>query len=309
VESEKLDILVSFLGSYYRTGQEYLFECPKCNHEKRKLSVNIEKGVYKCWICGFSGLKVSKLVKRYADYSDFNKWQELDGAVDIASFDDLFGEKETKDIIQRVELPESFISLTGNNNSFQSRHARSYLKKRGITEEDILKWKIGFCMDGDYSGRICIPSFSEKGELNYFVARSHGSQFPKYKNPPVSRDIIFNDLYTDWDEPVVLVEGVFDAIVAGNAIPILGSVLKEESKLFQKIISKKATIYMALDPDAKKKEQRIINSLLEHDITVFNIEVSPYDDVGSMPEEAFMRRKKDAAVIDSTHYLYQCLRF
>jgi len=309
VESEKLDILVSFLGHYYKTGQEYLFRCPKCDHEKRKLSVNIEKGVYKCWVCGFSGLKISKLVKRYADYSEFNKWQDLDGTVDITSFDDLFGENEEETQIQKVDLPESFVSLTGNNNSFKSRHARSYLKKRGITESDILRWKIGFCTDGEYSGRVCIPSFSNTGDLNYFVARSYGNQFPKYKNPPVSRDVIFNDLYTDWDKPVVLVEGVFDAIVAGNAIPILGSVLRENSKLFQKIINKKATVYMALDPDAKKKEQRIINSLLEHDIKVFSIEVGPYDDVGSMSKEVFLQKKKEAAIMDSTHYLYQCLKF
>lgn len=308
METEKLDILTSFLGRYYRTGQEFLFRCPKCNHEKRKLSVNLDKGVYKCWVCGFSGLKVTKLVKRYADYSDYNRWKDLDGTIDITTFDDLFGEKE-ETTVEKVNLPDSFVSLTGNNNSFKARHARSYLKKRNIFEDDILKWKIGFCSEGDYQNRVCIPSFSDSGDLNYFVARSYGDDFLKYKNPPVSRDVIFNDLYTDWDHPIILVEGVFDAIVAGNAIPILGSVLKEDSKLFQKIISKKATVYVALDPDAKKKEQRIINSLLEHDIEVLKIDVAPYDDVGSMTKETFLQRKKEAAVMDSTHYLYQYLKF
>jgi len=308
LETEKLDILTSFLGRYYRTGQEFLFRCPKCNHEKRKLSVNLDKGVYKCWVCGFSGLKIAKLVKKYADYSDYNRWKDLDGTIDITTFDDLFGEKE-KATVEKVSLPDSFVSLTGNNNSFKARHARSYLKKRNIFEDDILKWKIGFCSEGDYQNRVCIPSFSDSGDLNYFVARSYGDDFLKYKNPPVSRDVIFNDLYTDWDQPIILVEGVFDAIVAGNAIPILGSVLKEDSKLFQKIISKKATVYVALDPDAKKKEQRIINSLLEHDIEVLKIDVAPYDDVGSMTKETFLQRKKEAAVMDSTHYLYQYLKF
>lgn len=308
METEKLDILTSFLGRYYRTGQEFLFRCPKCNHEKRKLSVNLDKGVYKCWVCGFSGLKIAKLVKKYADYSDYNRWKDLDGTIDITTFDDLFGEKEEV-AVEKVNLPDSFVSLTGNNNSFKARHARSYLKKRNIFEDDILKWKIGFCSEGDYQNRVCIPSFSDSGDLNYFVARSYGDDFLKYKNPPVSRDVIFNDLYTDWDQPIILVEGVFDAIVAGNAIPILGSVLKEDSKLFQKIISKKATVYVALDPDAKKKEQRIINSLLEHDIEVLKIDVAPYDDVGSMTKETFLQRKKEAAVMDSTHYLYQYLKF
>ena len=64
-----------------------------------------------------------------------------------------------------------------------------------------------------------------------------------------------------------------------------------------------------MDPDAKKKEQRIINSLLEHDIEVLKIDVAPYDDVGSMTKEVFLQRKKEAAVMDSTHYLYQYLKF
>ena len=106
-----------------------------------------------------------------------------------------------------------------------------------------------------------------------------------------------------------MVEGVFDAIVAGNAVPILGSVLKESSKLFQKIVKNKSTVYVALDPDAKDKEQNIINSLLEYGINVYKVDVSQFDDVGSMTKLEFLQRKKDATIIDSTHYLYQCLEF
>ena len=56
----------------------------------------------------------------------------------------------------------------------------------------------------------------------------------KYLNPPADRDIIFNELYIDWDSDIILVEGAFDAIKAGpNSIPLLGSTLREESSLFQ----------------------------------------------------------------------------
>jgi DNA primase len=309
MESEKLDILVEVLGRYYRSGSEYLFGCPKCDHDKRKLSVNLDKGVFKCWICGYSGLKLASLVKRYGPYSEYTRWTDIDGSVDIASFDDLFATKEEEVHEIRVSLPDSFKTLTGHSKGFPARHAGNYLKSRNITRDDILRWKIGFCDDGDYEGRICIPSFDGNGNLNYFIARGYGRQYPKYKNPPASRDIIFNDLYVDWDEPIVLVEGVFDAIVAGNAVPILGSVLKETSKLFQKIIREKSTVYIALDPDAKYKEQKIINSLLEYDIKVYKINVEPFDDVGSMSKHDFLQRKKDATIIDSTHYLYQCLEF
>jgi DNA primase len=308
VEREKLEILRSVLGRYYQSGTEHLFKCPKCQHEKRKLSINLDKGAFKCWVCDYSGLKIANLIKRFGAFSDHSKWVEMDGSVDLSSFEDLFLTKD-KPESPVATLPESFTTLTGNHRSFKSKYAISYLKSRGITREDILRWKIGYCPDGEYSGRICIPSFDNNGHLNYFIARSYGRDFPKYKNPPVSRDIVFNDLYTDWEDPIVLVEGVFDAIVAENAIPILGSILKESSKLFQKIVRKKATVYIALDPDAADKEKRIINSLLEYDIKVYKVDVSPFEDVGSMTKAEFASRKKESTIIDSIHYLYQCLKF
>lgn len=306
--SEQVGILENVLGRYYQSGAELLFKCPKCKHGKRKLSVNLDKGAFKCWICGYSGKKISNLVKRYGDRSEYTKWLDLDGSVDLTSFDSLFSTEVEKER-QTVSLPDSFKTLTGNTKTFSSRYARNYLKTRGITFQDVLRWKIGFCDDGEYAERICIPSFDESGELNYFIARSYGNKFPKYKNPPVSRDIIFNDLYVDWQEPIVLVEGVFDAIVAGNAIPILGSVLRERSQLFQKIVKKGSMVYIALDPDAADKEQKIINSLLEYDIKVYKVDVSGFEDVGSMTKQQFEERKKASTIIDSTHYLYQCLQF
>ena len=68
-------------------------------------------------------------------------------------------------------------------------------------------------------------------------------------------------MFVDWDESIILVEGLFDAIVAGqNAIPILGSTLREESKLFQGIVLNDSPVYLALDEDARKKQEYIIKT-------------------------------------------------
>ena len=67
-ETKKIKILSDFLGSYYRTSDELLFQCPKCDHHKNKLSVNIEKDAFKCWVCDFRGRKIYHLVRRYGDY-------------------------------------------------------------------------------------------------------------------------------------------------------------------------------------------------------------------------------------------------
>ena len=116
-------------------------------------------------------------------------------------------------------------------------------------------WKMGYCTEGRYGGRIIVPSFNNSGDLNYFIARSYVGHRMKYLNPPVSKNVVFNELYVDWDEPVVIVEGVFDAITVGqNGIPILGSSLREESKLFQALVLNDTPVYLALDEDAEKKQ-------------------------------------------------------
>jgi len=126
----------------------------------------------------------------------------------------------------------------------------------------------------------------------------------KYKNPPVSKDIIFNELYLEWDEELIIVEGAFDAIKAGkNSVPILGSTLRQESRLFTKIVENDTPVLVALDPDAEKKAMRLIKDLLEYGIEVRKLDVAPYNDIGEMPKEEFEKRKKNATFINSSNYL------
>mgnify|MGYP005631781647 CR=1 FL=1 len=42
---------------------------------------------------------------------------------------------------------------------------------------------------------------------HYFVARTYNGDAYKYKNPNASKDIIFNELFIDWNTDLVLVEG------------------------------------------------------------------------------------------------------
>tara|TARA_A100001015_G_C14646036_1_gene577314 strand:- start:195 stop:602 length:408 start_codon:yes stop_codon:yes gene_type:complete len=117
----------------------------------------------------------------------------------------------------------------------------------------------------------------------------------KYLNPPISKNVVFNELFVDWDEPIVLVEGLFDAIVAGqNAIPILGSTLREESKLFQAIVLNDSPVYLALDEDAEKKQEQMIKVFYRYDVDVKVIDTTNVEDVGSMSKEQFNKRLSSA---------------
>jgi bifunctional pyridoxal-dependent enzyme with beta-cystathionase and maltose regulon repressor activities len=109
---------------------------------------------------------------------------------------------------------------------------------------------------------------------------------------------------------VILVEGVFDAIVAGeNAIPILGSTLRENTKLFQAIAINDTPVYLALDEDAKKKTGQIVKNMLQYDIELLEIDTSGCEDVGSMSHDIFLERKSHAKPVDyDNFFLYNALK-
>ena len=101
-----------------------------------------------------------------------------------------------------------------------------------------------------------------------------------------------------------MVEGVFDAIVAGrNAVPLLGSTLSQSSVLLRKIVKEDAGVYIALDPKEKKKELEIIKTLLDFDIEVWKVDIGDNDDVGSMSKPQFQKCLENATLITSDNYL------
>jgi DNA primase len=304
--TEKLKLLDSFLGSHSKAGNEYLYFCPFCSHHKKKLSINILKGKFKCWVCDISG-NLRKLVRKKAPYSIFQQWKLLDGEVDLSTnLEDLFS-SHPDSVEEILPFPEKFVTLTGKVHPVTHTKPLNYLKSRGITEEDLLFWKVGFCFDGEYKNRIIFPSFNMNGDLTYFVGRNYtGDSFAKYKAPPIGKDVIFNELYLDFDNDITIVEGIFDAIKAGqNSIPLMGSTLREDSKLFQKIARLETPIYLALDPDASKKENTIARSLINYGIEAYKVNVSPFKDVGEMSKEEFLKRKEDAKLITHDTILQQ----
>ena len=306
MQHNKLKILTDVLGSYRRSNDEYLFHCPYCNHHKKKMSVNFSLNAFKCWICDQRGKNIYRMVRKFGNYKQRQQYLELIGRLDLSEFDKIFNEINDVEERQVIDLPDEFISLCNKYLPLSSKRPLDYLLSRGIEKSDILKWKIGYCDKGKYGGRVIIPSFNSDGDINYFIARSYVGHTRRYLNPPCGRDIVFNELSIDWDEPLILVEGVFDAIVAGdNSVPILGSTLRTQSLLFQAIAAHDTPVYLALDPDAEKKARWIVKSMLQYDVEVLKVPIDDYEDIGSMNPESFQAKMKMAFPISSDIYFLE----
>ena len=307
--NEKLSILSTILGSHYQTNDEYVFHCPYCKHEKRKFSVNLKRNVYKCWVCNQRGRSLYRVVRRFGSFKDQEGWRALTGAPreDLSRFEAMFEVEKEEEIVQVVDLPKDFRSLTRKKLDQRAKRVTKYLENRGIDKKDILHWKVGYCSQGRYRDRVIFPSFNEDGNPNYFVARSITEGDFKYLNPAASRNIIFNELYLDFDKEITIVEGIFDAMKAGNAVPILGSTLSENSLLFKKIIKHDTPVLLALDKDAKWKAVKIKRLLLKYGIEVRELDLEEYEDVGEMSKDEFKRLSSTASFVQEDDILVSLL--
>jgi DNA primase len=262
--------LESVLGKSRRSTKDNLaFTCPFCHHHKPKLEVDIISQHWHCWVCNASGRKISIL------YRKLNVAREKISQI-IRLLDDIeYKPSKTTTDTPVVQLPAEYRPLwVIDKGSPDYRNAILYLKKRGIGIYDILRYRIGFCDSGEYSGKIIIPSFDANGSLNYFVARAfYESDNYKHKNPKVSKDIIGFELHINWDLPIVLVEGAFDAIaVKRNAIPLFGKTISNTLK--KRIVERKVkTIYICLDADAKKQALEAAEYFMANGIDVYFVDL------------------------------------
>ena len=256
-----LELLRDVLGeekNHYSNKGQIAFNCPVCDEDRNKgnLEINYFSHVYKCWSCGDVNGTHGSLGKLFDLYG--NKKQKK-----IYKVLQPEEQKPKEKKIPKLRLPENFVKFKDSNPRYPIRmQAYNYLKNRGITDDIIEKYNIGFCDNGSHSNRIVVPSYDKSGELNYYVARSWiPFTKAKYKNPEAEKDkIIFNEHLIDWSQDIFLVEGVFDAFFLPNSIPMLGKHLS--SLLFETLYNKaKKNIIVSLDGDAFNNSIKIYEEL------------------------------------------------
>jgi DNA primase len=272
--------------------------CPFCHHHKKKLQINLQTQQWHCWVCDAKGKRIQRLLRRL--HVDSRKLKNI---YEIYGDDYVVYSNTTEDEKVELRLPNEFQSLLkepkGVNPLF--RKVKEYARERGITEGDIKRYNIGYCDSGLYSNRIIIPSYNSDNRLNYFIARSvFDEEKFKYKNPPVSKNVIMFENQINWNEPITLVEGVFDAMaVKRNAIPLLGKFIPKNlsDSIYKKGVSK---INILLDKDAQEQALRYTMQFQQQGITTKNIKPTDKDasDMGFKEVNKILKNSKDTQFSD-----------
>ncbi len=225
---DRLDI-VDVVSQYVvlkKSGANYWGLCPFHNDKKPSMSVSPSKGIYKCFSCGAGGDALNFLVKiQNREYKDVIL--ELAEKFGIELPKKFAPSNETKsqkaDMIKACEKAAKFYNLELKA-ATDSNKAMTYLRGRGITDEVISKFTLGWAPNkydslykelhkefkdeilekaglilksnsggwiDRFRNRIIIPIQNENGEYVAFGARAvDEGQNPKYLNS--SDSLIYN---------------------------------------------------------------------------------------------------------------------
>lgn len=264
--SEEIEVLLELIEDVldkpkkvYETKQQYGYDCPNCmdikgldkGDNKSNLEVNLNKFIFHCWGCGISG----PLGRLFDDYGT----KEQKKVYNLIKPEELKIQEAKK---TQLKLPEGYTQFKDSNPRFiPHAEAYRYLTSRGITDDIIEKYQIGYTVSGDFAYRVIVPSFDKNNKLNYFIARSWVPNKMKYKNPTAAKDeIIFNESRIDWFKDVYLVEGAFDGFFLDNSIAMLGK--KMSSLLFETLYENVlGKIIICLDEDAWSDALKLYHEL------------------------------------------------
>ena len=272
-------------GQISRTGADIAICCPYCGEtKKKKMSISLVSWQFHCWVCAAKGKTLLPALRKFKSREAAQEFRHR-----------FLGEIPEFEAIQEVqelkfEYPDGYVplGLLLDSKNPNTRACIRYLQRRGWSESDIFKFRAGVTPGGKDPRRIYFISLDDAGEENYFVSRTiDDTSTYRYINSQLDKtQIIFNDCDVDWDQPVYLVEGVFDlASMKKNAICMLGSSLPESSLLFKKLVANECDVILALDSDVQSKAARIADKLVSYGCAVKMFPLGDAKDVGSMTRE------------------------
>lgn len=253
---------------------------------------------WNCWSCGTKGKTAFQLFRKLKVSNE--KLEELKTIVKETK---TYQGKDNYYDKEKIELPKEFISLKNPNlKDIETKHVLSYLKKRGIEHSDIVKYNIGFCEEGKYEGRIIFPIYDEFNNLVFFDSRTYKDHSLRYLKPSYPKDFIVNDHFINWDLPIIICEGIFDAIaIKRNVIPLLGKII--QPNLMKKILKTEASkIYIVLDNDAIKKALQFCEELMNEGKEVYLVEMGE-DDASKMGFERFTKLIKQTEKLTYSKFI------
>ena len=263
------------------------YACPICGSGTRSggdgaFSIDKDETHGKCFACGFYGdifdLYAARdgITLEDATREVIAKYGKPDAApaaytkaVEVSK-----PTPQTADQASRKKAAEYVLAC---HKAMQGSPAAAYLQRRGISQESISRYRLGYDAQ---TKRLIIP---HDPAGSYYIARdlSGAHDVPKYMNPKGLEAILFNAAALYADEPCFVVESDLCAISieqeGGKAVALAGT--GGQNRLLAQIRQQKPTapaLIVSLDNDAKGQEAalKLIAELEKQGIPVLQANIS-----------------------------------
>ena len=286
------------------TGNDYLCYCPfHSNRNTSSFSVSKEYGKFICFnpSCGEAGTMLD-LVKRVLHKNDYEALRFIAAkeTESLNNFDETLAE-----ILEDKPVFEEFSQDTLTqlyNNLGNSEVAKNYLKGRGINEESMHYFKLGY---SENMNMVITPVHSPDGMPIGLVGRSiEGKSFKNSTNLPKSKTLFNIHNAKKIGDHVIVVESNFDAIrihQAGfpNVVATLGGFLSPEQHHLLNRYFNHITIMTDNDKAGRELGYSIASKLRNKDLLWGSYEygkIYPHEakDAGDMTDEEIKACIKNA---------------
>jgi DNA primase len=153
LDSANISDVVSEFVTLKKRGVNQLGLCPFHNEKTPSFTVSPAKGIFKCFGCGKGGNSVNFIMElEQLSYPDALRWLAKKFHIEIEEKEESQEEKQLKDERESMMIVSAFAQKYFSRYLLKENEGRtiglSYLRERGIRDDIITKFELGFCPDG-----------------------------------------------------------------------------------------------------------------------------------------------------------------
>lgn len=153
LDTANISEVVSEFVTLKKRGVNQLGLCPFHNEKTPSFTVSPAKGIFKCFGCGKGGNSVNFIMElEQLSYPDALRWLAKKYHIELEEKEETQEEKMLKDERESMMIVSAFAQKYFSRYLLQENEGRtvglSYLRERGIRDDIISKFELGFCPDG-----------------------------------------------------------------------------------------------------------------------------------------------------------------
>ena len=153
LDSANISDVVSEFVTLKKRGVNQLGLCPFHNEKTPSFTVSPAKGIFKCFGCGKGGNSVNFIMElEQLSYPDALRWLAKKYHIEIDEKEETQEEKQLKDERESMMIVSAYAQKYFSRFLLKENEGRtiglSYLHERGIRDDIITKFELGYCPDG-----------------------------------------------------------------------------------------------------------------------------------------------------------------